>query len=65
MIPTYKIDEGAIDDEILEKTMQATPDFTGVYLHKKDLKKSQVTHFRNWFENRNISILSSKEFKDL
>jgi D-aminoacyl-tRNA deacylase len=65
MIPTYKIDEGAIDDEILEKTMQATPDFTGVYLHKKDLKKSQVTHFRNWFENRNIPILSSKEFKDL
>lgn len=65
MIPTYKIDEGTIDDEILEKTMQATPDFTGVYLHKKDLKKSQVTHFRNWFENRNIPVLSSLELKDV
>jgi D-aminoacyl-tRNA deacylase len=65
MIPTYKIDEGAITDEILEKTMQTTPGFTGVYLHKKDLKKSQVTYFRNWFQNRGITVYSSKDFKDL
>lgn len=65
MIPTYKIDEGTIDDDILEKTIQATPDLTGVYLHKKDLKKSQVTNYRNWFEKKGIPIISSKELQDL
>jgi D-aminoacyl-tRNA deacylase len=65
MIPTYKIDEGAITDEILEQAMQKTPGFTGVYLHKKDLKKSQVTYFRNWFQTRGITVISSKDLKDL
>jgi D-aminoacyl-tRNA deacylase len=65
MIPTYKIDEGTIDDEILEKTIQATPNLTGVYLHKKDLKKSQVTHFRNWCEKKGVSLISSKDLPDL
>ncbi len=65
MIPTYQIDGGNIDDEILEKTIQATPNIKGVYLHKKELKKSQVTQYRNWFENKGISIISSKELPDL
>jgi D-tyrosyl-tRNA(Tyr) deacylase len=65
MIPSYKIDEGTIDDEILEKTIQATPNLTGVYLHKKDLKKSQVTLYRNWFEKKDIALISSKELLDL
>jgi D-aminoacyl-tRNA deacylase len=65
MIPSYKIDEGTIDDEILEKTILATPNLTGVYLHKKDLKKSQVTYYRNWFEKKGISLISSTELPDL
>lgn len=65
MIPTYQIDGGNIDDEILEKTIQATPNINGVYLHKKELKKSQVTQYRNWFENKGISIISSKNLPDL
>ena len=65
MIPTYQIDGGNIDDEILEKTIQATPNINGVYLHKKELKKSQVTHYRNWFETKGISIISSKNLPDL
>jgi D-aminoacyl-tRNA deacylase len=65
MIPTYKVDEGTIDDDILEKAIQATPGLTGVYLHKKDLKKSQVTHLKNWSEKRGIPLVSSKEFQDL
>jgi D-aminoacyl-tRNA deacylase len=65
MIPSYKIDEGTIDDEILEKTIQATPNLTAVYLHKKDLKKSQVTYYRNWFEKKGISLISSTELPDL
>jgi D-aminoacyl-tRNA deacylase len=65
MIPSYKIDEGTIDDEILEKTILATPNLTAVYLHKKDLKKSQVTYYRNWFEKKGISLISSTELPDL
>jgi len=65
MIPTYQIDGGNIDDEILEKTIQATPNIKGVYLHKKELKKSQVTQYRNWFENKGLSIISSKDLPDL
>jgi D-aminoacyl-tRNA deacylase len=65
MIPTYQIEGGNIDDEILEKTIQATPNIKGVYLHKKELKKSQVTQYRNWFENKGLSIISSKDLPDL
>jgi len=65
MIPTYQIEEGNIDDESLEKTIQATPNIKGVYLHKKELKKSQVTLYRNWFENKGIPIISSRELQEL
>ncbi|MBE3121431.1 MAG: D-aminoacyl-tRNA deacylase [Thermoplasmata archaeon] len=65
MIPTYQIEGGNIDDEILEKTIQATPNIKGIYLHKKELKKSQVTQYRTWFETRGISIISSKDLPDL
>jgi D-aminoacyl-tRNA deacylase len=65
MIPTYQIDGGNIDDEILKKTIQATPHIEGIYLHKKELRKSQVTQYRTWFENKGISIISSKELLDL
>jgi D-aminoacyl-tRNA deacylase len=65
MIPTYQIEGGNIDDEILEKTIKATPNIKGVYLHKKELKKSQVTQYRNWFETKGISIISSKDLPDL
>jgi D-aminoacyl-tRNA deacylase len=65
MIPTYQIDGGNIDDEILEKTILATPNIKGIYLHKKDLKKSQVTQYRTWFENKGMPIISSKDLPDL
>ena len=65
MIPTYQIEGGNIDDEILEKTIQATPNIKGIYLHKKELKKSQVTQYRTWFETRGISIISNKDLPDL
>jgi D-aminoacyl-tRNA deacylase len=65
MIPTYQIDGGNINDEILEKTILATPNIKGIYLHKKDLKKSQVTQYRTWFENKGMPIISSKDLPDL
>jgi D-aminoacyl-tRNA deacylase len=65
MIPTYQIEGGTIDDDILEKTILATPNIKGIYLHKKDLKKSQVTQYRTWFEDKGMSIISSKDLPDL
>ena len=65
MIPTYQIDSGNINEEIFEKIIKATPNVKGVYLHKKELKKSQVTQYKKWFENRGIPVVSSKDFVDL
>jgi D-aminoacyl-tRNA deacylase len=65
MIPSYHIDSGVINWTMIEQTIQATPNMHGVYLHKKALKKSQVTQYRTWFETKGISIISSKELPDL
>jgi len=65
MIPTYQIDAGNIDEEIFEKAIAATPKVKGVYLHKKELKKSQVTFYKKWFEKKGFPVLSSKDFADL
>jgi len=65
MIPSYHIDAGNIDDEMFEKVLQATPDVNGIYFHRKALKKSQVSKYRQWFENRGITTVSSKELPDL
>ena len=65
MIPTYQIDAGNIYEEIFEKTIKATPKVKGVYLHKKELKKSQVTQYKKWFEKKGIPAISSKELANL
>lgn len=65
MIPTYQIESGNIDDEMLQKAIDATPNINAVYIHRKALKKSQVTEYREWFERRGIPSVSSKELEDL
>ena len=65
MIPSYQIDAGNIDEEILKKTLNATPNVQGVYIHKKALKKSKVTQYKKLFQNLNVPIISSKQLKDL
>ncbi len=65
MIPTYQIKAGNIDDEMLEKTLQATPNVKAAYIHRKSLKKSQVSEYKEWFQNRGIPVISSKELTDL
>jgi len=49
------------DREIVEKAIQATPNISAAYIHKKTLKKSQVTEYRQWFQNLGIPVISSKE----
>jgi D-aminoacyl-tRNA deacylase len=61
MIPSYQIDAGVIDTEMIEKALVMTPNLSGVYLHKKALKKSQVTEYKQWFQSQDIQVFSSKD----
>jgi len=65
MIPMYQINAGNIDDEMFEQALQKTPNVKGVYIHRKSMKKSQVTEFKNIFEKKGIPVISSKELEDL
>ena len=61
MIPSYHIEAGAIDAEMIEQAMEVTPNLSGVYLHKKALKKSQITEYKQWFQARDVHVFSSNE----
>jgi D-aminoacyl-tRNA deacylase len=65
MIPFYQIESGNIDSEMFEQVLNATPNVNGVYINKKTLKKSLVSEYKQWFENRGIPVLSSKDFPKL
>jgi D-aminoacyl-tRNA deacylase len=61
MIPSYHIDSGVIDWTMIEQAIHATPNIHGVYLHKKALKKSQVTQYKLLFSDHDIPVVSSEE----
>jgi len=65
MIPSYHIEAGNIDGEMFQKALDSTPNVEGVHIHRKALKKSQVTEYRKWFEDHNIPVISSKDLPDL
>jgi D-aminoacyl-tRNA deacylase len=65
MIPSYHIDTGVIDLEMIQQAIQKTPNLTGVYLHKKALKKSQITLYKKLFEDNRIPVVSSKDLQDI
>ena len=65
MIPMHQIDAGNIDDEMFEQALLKTPNVKGAYIHRKSMKKSQVTEFKNIFEKKGIPVISSKELEDL
>jgi D-aminoacyl-tRNA deacylase len=65
MIPTYHIDAGNIDEKMIEKALQKTPNVEGAYINKKALKKSQVSEYKQWFESRGVPVVSSKDLQDL
>jgi len=65
MIPTYHIKTGIIDEEMLRKTLDATPNVRGIYLHKKAMKKSDVTYFKEISVQLDVPIVSSSEIPDL
>ena len=60
MLPTYHLTE-TIDDEMLLHAFHATPGVTGAYLHRKELKKSQVTALTAWCTAHGIPVVSSND----
>ncbi len=60
MLPTYHLTE-TIDDEMLLHAFNATPGVTGAYLHRKELKKSQVTALTAWCTAHGIPVVSSND----
>lgn len=65
MIPSYQIDAGLVDEEILQKVFDATPDFKGVYIHRKTLKKPVVRWFEKVFEEMDVKVWRSADLKPL
>jgi len=65
MIPSYHIEDGNVDIEILKKTLQATPNVSGVYFSRKALKKSQLSEYKEWIKNMGVPVFSSRELPSL
>jgi D-aminoacyl-tRNA deacylase len=65
MIPSYHINEGVIEKEIIKETFKKTPNAKGVYIHRKSLKKSHVSELKKIFKNMNIEVISSKNMPNL
>jgi D-aminoacyl-tRNA deacylase len=60
MLPTYHLQD-IIDESMLANAYNKTPGTTGFYLHRKELKKSQVTQVKKWCETQGIPVVSSND----
>ena len=65
MIPRYQIETENKAEDMFEQALQTTPNVKAVYFHRKSLKKSQIRDYKEWFEQRGIPSISSKELEDL
>ena len=65
MIPTYQINSGVIDELMIEEVIKNTRNLSGAYIHRKALKKSQVTEFKKIFKNKGIRIISSNDLEKI
>ena len=65
MIPSYQINAGNIDNEMFKQALEKTPNVEGVYIHRKALKKSQVSEFKQWFEKNGVPVISSRYLPNL
>ena len=65
MIPTYQINSGVIDELMIEEVIKNMRNLSGVYIHRKALKKSQVTEFKKIFKNKGIRIISSNDLEKI
>ena len=61
MVPSYQISNGNFTENMLDQIIEKTPNVESGYFHRKTLKKSQIRVFKEWFEERGLPIISSKE----
>jgi len=62
MIPNYHIKPGNINKKIIQDTIEATPNVSGIYLDRKAVNKSFRKQVKTWCEELEIPLVSSKEF---
>ena len=65
MIPGYQIEAGNVDEEMVLKAFNATPDVVGAYIHRKSMKKTKVHWFEEILEKNNIRVFRTKDFEPL
>jgi len=65
MIPSYQIEAGNIDEEMVLAAFKATLGAVGAYIHRKSMKKSKVHWFENILEKNGIKIFRTKDFEPL
>lgn len=53
----------SIEDRMLEKAIERTPNAEYVYFHKKAMKKPQYRKFRAWFEDYGLEAVSQKDLE--
>ncbi len=61
MIPGYHLQSEDIDVKIIKTAIKNTPNVHGIYLHKKSLKKSQITKIKNMFNDSDTPVISSTQ----
>jgi D-aminoacyl-tRNA deacylase len=62
MLPSYAL--GSVDDIIIDRVIEATPGCSGVYFHKKGMKKSEYRRFREAFEAHGLPALESSDIQE-
>jgi D-aminoacyl-tRNA deacylase len=61
MIPAYHIKDENINITMLKQAIEKTPNIQGIYIHRKSLKKSQITMFKKWSQELGVPTISSKD----
>jgi len=65
MIPSYQIEAGNVDEEMVLKAFNATSDVVGAYIHRKSMKKTKVHWFEEILEKNNIRVFRTKDLEPL
>ena len=60
MIPKYHISAGNINEAMLHQAIAMTPGCSAVYFDKHAIRKSKLSEYRQWCEDQNIPVVSSK-----
>lgn len=65
MIPSYHVKPGHIDEEMLKKAIDATPNIYGIYLDRKSLSSAFKKEIESLIKNVGLPLVSSADFKEI